>query len=852
MFERLMSDVFPDPSLRIHTVYFHDADRAFCQRLGHALYGLLTRPHEDPLADGPSIWVSVGAKYDRLASLTPEIDVMIPVLGPGAAVSSRVRTAAFEWIAEAAARLTSKAVLPVLEGSLWPILEPQLRRHAQPLRVGPGEPVARLRDVRFKLIKAICRFKGPEISVLVSFDTSDRRAESIAEAVADAVVNEPTPSGFHDRNPWTARLSDGSDLLIRAMAVGAETPVLIALRGGEHLDVQSQRELVTAKLHQCPVLWLDDPPAERFGESHRVRLEPHAANLRGVVWRGQAQPVVEAALVEWLRAYHFRHQAEALRDFLTRLGGPEAAHPAEIRTRAPEPIDVADWWRYRRGPQTIFHPDPELPTHDRELLRNAYPRLRFRTPSTLFRGATPSRSRFPLAGHEVAISISEGPDLGGDSGTTSAHLLDTSHAVARTLLSCGATLSYAGDFRKMGYTERLWALVSAYNQTSTTPADLLHAYLPVNVKVPKAYPIKTRSMRNDDVLKARAAVEFSPHEPSWLFLSDLRRVMAHTTRARVAIGGKSLPRGSDPRPGQGYSGPFPGVVEEAYRTLKQGRPLYVAGGFGGAAQLVVSCLTGTVPTALRQSTFSGNQAFVNLAGELKGVAGDHPTVWLPESIDLMAEELVEMGRKHFMVNGDEGAVAQNGLTKAENELLWTTRDAAAVAALTMKGLLHRVAHDRADQRRVELVPGGWSAADRLDACLLLQPEGEDGGWLRVGAERWAPQEIVDLGFIDSDWVMQVDLPSGFESDSSAGALVEGIREFGVKARERGWDRVGIVIPNVDVALDAASWLELIKEAFERDVCVVVLDQRSPRMSALQTVIDADADTVGVRARARLA
>lgn len=57
---------------------------------------------------------------------------------------------------------------------------------------------------------------------------------------------------------------------------------------------------------------------------------------------------------------------------------------------------------------------------------------------------------------------------------------------------------------------------------------------------------------------------------------------------RICLGGKT----------QGYEGQHPGVAEEAYMALKMGRPLYLIGGFGGAAGAVYDALNGAAPEFL--------------------------------------------------------------------------------------------------------------------------------------------------------------------------------------------------------------------------------------------------------------
>ena len=56
-------------------------------------------------------------------------------------------------------------------------------------------------------------------------------------------------------------------------------------------------------------------------------------------------------------------------------------------------------------------------------------------------------------------------------------------------------------------------------------------------------------------------------------MTAMRERMNSDIRARVVLGGKLV----------GYSGRWPGIVEEAYLLLRARKPLFLVGGFGGAA-----------------------------------------------------------------------------------------------------------------------------------------------------------------------------------------------------------------------------------------------------------------------------
>ena len=63
-------------------------------------------------------------------------------------------------------------------------------------------------------------------------------------------------------------------------------------------------------------------------------------------------------------------------------------------------------------------------------------------------------------------------------------------------------------------------------------------------------------------------------------LSGLRRFLVSNTDARVVIGGKR----------SGFLGRFPGIIEEVLVSVEAEKPLYMAGGFGGATLDAIGAL----------------------------------------------------------------------------------------------------------------------------------------------------------------------------------------------------------------------------------------------------------------------
>lgn len=134
--------------------------------------------------------------------------------------------------------------------------------------------------------------------------------------------------------------------------------------------------------------------------------------------------------------------------------------------------------------------------------------------------------------------------------------------------------------------------------------------------------------------------------------------------ARIVIGGKIG------RPGDGYLGRMPGVLEEALLGIRAQRPVYLVGAFGGCARLVLDALDGVERSEL---TWAHHQALPH-AEELKKLYVERGLHW--DDYEAIANELKTCG-----ISG-----LKNGLTVEENRELATTRSAERIVDLILRGL----------------------------------------------------------------------------------------------------------------------------------------------------------------------
>lgn len=358
----------------------------------------------------------------------------------------------------------------------------------------------------------------------------------------------------------------------------------------------------------------------------------------------------------------------------------------------------------------LIHPDPPLLPAEQEFLvalceQAGYDngQVHLLTPRSFFAAGgtfgrceptltTPILSRDrPLIGKKLGISMALSEDL-DRIGLSPTHLESAVAEVAQMVLIGGGSILYAGapgthvpDLTNaiMNTVASYTTSVKAYARHSTTPSQVerLHYEKMFSLTVPHVVLRDTASIerlnhaanhfapyasisvldndgnKNDD-LNAVNPWEGTAEEAKHA-LTRIREALPNFCNARLLIGGKTQ-RQSPDNP-NGYIGDYPGIVEEALHTLRKGQPLFVAGGFGGAAAL--------------------------LAREL-GLGPDLP---IPKAA------LTEMGQcKNYRSSLEEIKEkfdpSRTGLSTDDLRLLATTQRASELGTLLAKGLASSPAH----------------------------------------------------------------------------------------------------------------------------------------------------------------
>ncbi len=199
---------------------------------------------------------------------------------------------------------------------------------------------------------------------------------------------------------------------------------------------------------------------------------------------------------------------------------------------------------------------------------------------------------------KVGISVSEPPDEDLEkNGLTIYHLRDFIIELTRFLISNNTQIIYGGaldyNLGKVNFTQVLIELAENYYAGYSKKQDNIPSPLLRNFS---AYPYCKPIKENEVKLKAKFKIKddkylvdfkFFPENCKGIeneqckYLSEMRKFMSKYEDARILAGGKL----------KGVCG-YSGVLEEALYAIKNQKPLFLVGAFGGATKKIIELLEG--------------------------------------------------------------------------------------------------------------------------------------------------------------------------------------------------------------------------------------------------------------------
>ncbi len=498
----------------------------------------------------------------------------------------------------------------------------------------------------------------------------------------------------------SAKIGPGEDFATRLEGeVRASDVLLVVWTDAWSSRPWCRRELLTAKAAGRTVVVVD-----ALHES-ATRAFPYVGNATWVRWRGPVllkarvpkKAELEAAAAERFRVFTTVVLA-AMRDRFERraLGTPADEHTIHLGS-APEALDFA----HRADIRTFVYPDPPLPDEERAVLASLSRDRTLVTPlGRIVRAGVPPNVR------EVVVSVSSpGPAALRALGLVGHHIDAVTDKLHLGVMLAGLRIVYGGlvNYTSAGpsnFVLRLFDIVRRYGDLAQDLA------LPWNAPVLNFPPWPLHLSYGDqelDLFGKLAELERGPTPDlatlvyeEWApgafpAIDSVPRLLAVGLGLREMRVRSTHPRpDAPPRPRILLGGPvvsmgwLPGLLEEALCSLRVGAPLYLLGGYGGAARVVAELLMHG--REAMEPVLTEDCARAAVARSLGASAYDDARL-LASSLGLrfdtreaVSAEIVDIGRRGL------SAALNNGLNDDENRELLSARDGRRILELVLRGL----------------------------------------------------------------------------------------------------------------------------------------------------------------------
>jgi hypothetical protein len=311
----------------------------------------------------------------------------------------------------------------------------------------------------------------------------------------------------------------------------------------------------------------------------------------------------------------------------------------------------------------ILYPEPPLGKEEQSVLTDFNNEISFVTPTEAMAKAIDN-----LKDKKIAFSVSESDDL-LQCGCAKAMLKDIVLELSRYILKAGGYLIYGGDLRKEGFTESFENFSYQYGEKEK--ADRQEKYFtnyfpwPIHLNISESNKAEFFHCRVEPkFVNAPDGVNSSIFIPPvgnenlnvWArSLTKMREEMENDVDARIILGGRLT----------GFKGKYAGIIEEFLIASQKNHPIYLIGGFGGAAKAIVDIREGK------------DVDLLTLAEETPSYTG-----FLTYYNDNNSDKIDYSSIKKQIIN----YTFNNGLTPEENDTLFRTTNILEIVSLILKGL----------------------------------------------------------------------------------------------------------------------------------------------------------------------
>jgi len=424
-------------------------------------------------------------------------------------------------------------------------------------------------------------------------------------------------------------------------------------------SIWCRKEVLAAKKHNRPILSVNAI------EKEEIRSFPYMANIKTLrISKDSSFIEFYHVITEiYMEAIRYKYNELKINDFIN-----QENIKAAVLTNYPELLTLQN--NNIGDEKIILYPDPPLSEEELELLSEE---KQYLTPLTYY-----ATNKNVLENKKVAFSISE---VSAEQKQLKFYALkDIMCELIKYSLYFGVDVYYGGDLK--------YDIKNNYNLLKTM-IDVLEVYKKINkedhsVKIYNyiPYPLNLSISTTDrakykNLLKLKECVpngyetnlssdklnEFFnlkdfEHMEKWaISLTEMREKLINEIDVIIIMGGKT----------DGYKGRYPGILEEFLIARAKKKPVFLLGGFGGASEEIANLIKG-----IDSDLFTEEIQFNN---------NPHYKEFYQNHVDLKYKELCEQikNKSYNQLN--------NGLSKEENDMLFTSENSQEIIELIIKGIL---------------------------------------------------------------------------------------------------------------------------------------------------------------------
>lgn len=336
---------------------------------------------------------------------------------------------------------------------------------------------------------------------------------------------------------------------------GVEHALLMVLYTNTYSDREwCRRELIAAKDHDVPTVVV------MMMNGVAKRVFPYIGNIPCIEFAGDWREPINLLLRTALDEYHEKQLLESL-----------CAGRSEVMVN-PFPPELYNLRSLQDDITQVLYPEPPLGQEELSILKQAHETVDFVTPMEY------ASVGMNLEGKYIAISISNSEDA-HKYGVGQEMLDDISIEISKHILKAGGKMIYGGVLRDGSFTELFANLSDQYGAFEKSASTV--RYFKNFIAWPNYETITAADENKYDHNRVELVrVEKADDKPT--SLTKMRVEMENNAHARIVVGGRMM----------GYSGIMPGIIEEFKIAIEADHPVYVVGGFGGAARYVANVLSG--------------------------------------------------------------------------------------------------------------------------------------------------------------------------------------------------------------------------------------------------------------------